>query len=306
MAIREQKPLISILINNYNYGVFLENAIDSALNQTYKNIEIIVVDDGSTDDSPAIINSYGDKLIPAFKVNGGQASAFNAGFAKSKGSIICFLDADDLFVANKIEKIARVFYENSEVGWCFHPLKFVDKEHKSLNIEQEYTGSSGIYDIRNSLQRGKLNGKLPFNSIATSGLCYRRSLLEELLPMPESIKITSDDYLKYAAFALAPGYALLEELSWQTIHNNNAYTLRTDRDALRAKINIATAYLLKEKIPSIVKFTNNIFALGLSIHRKIAQKEQNTLALIEAYFSKLKTMDKIEINLRSFYYGYKK
>jgi glycosyltransferase involved in cell wall biosynthesis len=302
----KQKPLVSILINNYNYAKFLAEAIDSAINQTYENIEVIVVDDGSTDNSREIIASYGKKVIPIIKENGGQASAFNAGFAKSRGSIICFLDADDLFVANKIEKIARVFYETSDVAWCFHPLKFVDKEHKSLNIEQKYTGRSGVYDIRNSLQQGKLNGKLPFNIIATSGLCYRRSLLEQLLPMSESIRITSDDYLKYAAFALTSGYVLLEELSWQTIHDNNAYTLRTDKDELRAKINIATAYLLKEKIPSIIKFTNNIFALGLSIHRKLAQKEQNTLALIEAYFSDLKITDKIEINLRSFYYGYKK
>ena len=299
-------PLVSILLNNYNYAEFLAAGIDSCLEQSYRNIEIIVVDDGSTDGSREIIKSYGNNIIPVIKDNGGQASAFNAGFAKSKGNIICFLDADDLFLPDKIEKIVNVFNSHSNIGWCFHPLCLINKQHESLSIEQKYTGDSGIYDIRDSLKRGKLNGKLPFNSIATSGLCYRRSLLEQLLPMPESIRITSDDYLKYAAFALSPGYALLEELSFQTIHDNNAYTLRTDKDELRAKINIITAYLLKEKIPSINKFTNNIFAVGLSIYRQLTQQEQKMLLVIEEYFSGLKITDKIEINLRSFYYRYKK
>ena len=88
-------PLVSVIVNNYNYGHFLSEAIDSALAQTYTRTEVIVVDDGSTDDSSEIIAGYGDRIIPVLKENGGQASAFNAGFAKSRGDVICFLDADD-------------------------------------------------------------------------------------------------------------------------------------------------------------------------------------------------------------------
>ncbi len=298
-------PLVSILINNYNYGHFLTKAIDSTLTQTYHYFEVIVVDDGSTDNSQEIIKSYGSKIHPVIKENGGQASAFNIGFAHSKGDIICFLDSDDVFISTKLEKIVDIFNKNLDISWCFHSLKLVNKEHKSLGIDQNYTGESGIYDIRNDIRKGKLNGRLPFNSIDTSGLCYRRSLLEQLLPMPESIRITSDDYLKYAAFALSPGYALLEELSLQTIHDNNAYTLRKDKDKLRAKINIVTASLLKEKIPSIIKFTNNIFAWGLSIYHKTGETERETRLLIEKYFSDIKLTERIEITLRSFYYRHR-
>ncbi len=81
IAAGTSKPLVSILINNYNYGRFLSKAIDSALNQEYQNIEVIVVDDGSTDDSRKIIESYGERIKPVLKENGGQASAFNAGFS---------------------------------------------------------------------------------------------------------------------------------------------------------------------------------------------------------------------------------
>src|ERR687885_1217665 len=96
-----ENSLVSILICNYNYAQYVKEAIDSALNQTYSNTEVIVIDDGSTDNSREIIASYGDKIIPILKQNSGQASAFNVGFAISKGDIICFLDSDDTFSAEK-------------------------------------------------------------------------------------------------------------------------------------------------------------------------------------------------------------
>jgi glycosyltransferase involved in cell wall biosynthesis len=91
----ESNLLVSIIINNYNYDRFLAEAINSALNQTYPYTEVIVVDDGSTDNSRQIIAEYGDRIIPILQPNGKQASAFNNGFAHSKGEIIIFLDSDD-------------------------------------------------------------------------------------------------------------------------------------------------------------------------------------------------------------------
>lgn len=81
----KQNPLVSIIITSYNYDRFLRESIDSAINQTYANIEIIAVDDGSKDNSKEIITSYGNKITAILKDNGGQASAFNAGFKVSNG-----------------------------------------------------------------------------------------------------------------------------------------------------------------------------------------------------------------------------
>ncbi len=78
-----KKLRASIIVNNYNYGRFLQESIDSALSQTYSNVEVIVVDDGSADNSRVIIECYGDRIIPVLKKNGGQASAFNTGLAES-------------------------------------------------------------------------------------------------------------------------------------------------------------------------------------------------------------------------------
>src|SRR5258708_31462520 len=87
-------PLVSIVINNYNYARFLSKAIDSALAQTYRNVEVIVVDDGSTHNSVQIIRAYGDRVVPVLKENGDHGSAFNAGFARSQGDPVWFLHAD--------------------------------------------------------------------------------------------------------------------------------------------------------------------------------------------------------------------
>src|SRR5579872_6996796 len=111
----QDEPCVTVLINNYNYGRFLREAIDSALKQTYKNIEVVVVDDGSTDESREIIRGYGDRVVPVFKANGGQASAFNEGISASRGEIICFLDSDDIFHPTKVEKVVPYCKQNSMV-----------------------------------------------------------------------------------------------------------------------------------------------------------------------------------------------
>src|SRR5258706_14750076 len=88
-------PLVSIIITSYNYGRYLPTCIDSALAQTHTPCEVIVVDDGSSDNSPEIIRSYGRRITAILKSNEGPASSWNLGFAKSRGEFILYLDSDD-------------------------------------------------------------------------------------------------------------------------------------------------------------------------------------------------------------------
>lgn len=300
----QSNPLVSILINNYNYGRFLPEAIDSALNQTYSNIEVIVVDDGSSDNSHDIIKSYGDKIIPVLKENGGQASAFNTGFAASRGEIICFLDSDDLFKAAKAAEIADTFVKNPDIGWCFHTLEFFGDQPEKM-IQESSTGSSGKYDLRPYIKRGKLKGKLPGSGLATSGLCFSRSLLQRILPMPEVIRITSDDYIKYAALGLDPGFLILEDLALQRIHGNNAYTLRNDKQKLKAKILVLTAYWMRVNFSTLFKFTNNIFAAGMSMYWGSGGMNAEEQKLIKSYLSSASPLELLEIYARASYYRLK-
>ncbi len=94
---------VSIIIPTYNYGKFICEAIDSILNQTFKDYEIIIVDDGSTDNTEEIIKKYEDKINYFYKTNNGPASARNLGIQNATGDYICFLDSDDIFLPNKLE-----------------------------------------------------------------------------------------------------------------------------------------------------------------------------------------------------------
>lgn len=299
-----EKPLASIIINNYNYGKFLNEAIDSALNQTYLHTEVVVVDDGSTDNSRDIIKSYGDKIVPVLKPNGGQASAFNAGFAASRGDIICFLDSDDMFMPEKVAEIVNVFSSHQDLGWCYHPVQLIDNNTGTIT-KSSYKWSSSEYDLRALIARGKLRGKLPCYP-ATSGLCFTRSLLQQILPMPEATDISlSDNYIKFTAIALNKGFALAKELALQRIHSDNAFSLRKDKQQIAAKIHILTAYWMRIKFPFIKKFANNLFAVGIGTYWRNGGIEVTSQEVVQRYISSLFPLERLEVNFRAFYHRLK-
>jgi glycosyltransferase involved in cell wall biosynthesis len=254
-------PLVSILINNYNYGHFIQQAIESALTQTYKNIEVFVVDDGSQDNSAEVINGYSkDNITPIFKKNGGQASAFNEGFLMAKGDLILFLDADDYFYPRKVASIVDLFRANPDIGWIFHKLDYINAYGKSLPVaDPSHTISKDrIVDFRSIFRRGQR-----FSHTIPCGLCFRREVINQILPMPESKGVTiSDNYIKYASLALSKGLFLTDKLAAQRIHTSNTYTFRADNQKLRAEINIKTGYYLRSNFPEIKLFADKIFARG--------------------------------------------
>jgi glycosyltransferase involved in cell wall biosynthesis len=104
---------VSIVIVNYNYARFLRQAIESALAQTYRNTEVVVIDDGSTDDSAEVIRSYGGMIKPVFKNNGGQSSCFSGGLAAASGDLVLYLDADDFLYPDCVAEVIGNWKEGS-------------------------------------------------------------------------------------------------------------------------------------------------------------------------------------------------
>ncbi len=110
--------LVSVIIPNFNYGRYISAAIDSALNQTYTNIEIIVVNNGSTDNSLEVIEKYGKKIKLINQPNLGQSGARNSGLSLAQGDFLAFLDADDFWHPAKIEKQVSMIREETQLVYC--------------------------------------------------------------------------------------------------------------------------------------------------------------------------------------------
>lgn len=301
-----QKPLVSVLVNNHNYGDFVGNAIDSLLAQTYAPIEIIVVDDGSTDCSRQVIEQYGTSIVPIFKANNGQDSCFNVGFEACQGDIVCFIDADDVFVKDKVEKVVERFAQTPDIGWCFNALSLVDVHtNNALGITRAFPNIDCDVSQPCDFRKAMRLGRLPFYPMSTSGLCFKRRLLSQILPMPETfIKTSADRYLRCAAMGLDKGYFIAEPLTIQGIHGNNVATLRKDRMFLRER-QIVTAALLKQRFPELTLYADRLFVRGLhSYHSMQAiDKEKEYEGFIRRYWQQSKLFNRIVMSLFRFYHS---
>lgn len=119
-------PLVSVIIPTYNRAEYVAQAVESVLNQTYSEIETIVVDDGSTDSTPEVLRKYQDKINYIYQERSERSKARNEGFRHSKGDCIAFLDSDDVWLPTKIEKQVRVFNEQPDVGLVYTGIQFID------------------------------------------------------------------------------------------------------------------------------------------------------------------------------------
>lgn len=138
-------PLVSIVIPNYNGGEFLNDCIQSAINQSYSNIEIIVVDDGSTDDSGEILSHYGGQVKLIQTSNRGAAAARNLGISIAEGEFIAFLDSDDWWASDKISRqVEKLTKDNCDLVYCgVNEVTQVTSEVKI--IVPEYAGDCYSY-----------------------------------------------------------------------------------------------------------------------------------------------------------------
>src|ERR1700739_3121282 len=170
-------PLTTVLIDTYNYGRFIKQAIDSVLSQDFpaEQLELIVVDDGSTDDTEQCVKTYGSRIKYLKKENGGQASAFNLGFEQARGDFIVLLDADDYFLPGKLRRVCEAFQSHPDVGMVYH--RFPQMHNGGVMVPAtEFEALSGFLpeDAR-KLSR--------YRAHQTSCLAFRRSILQEIFPI---------------------------------------------------------------------------------------------------------------------------
>ena len=212
------RPLVSIVINNYNYGRYLRAAIDGALAQTYPHIEVIVVDDGSTDESREIIESYEKRILPVIKANGGQGSALNAGFAASRGEIVMFLDADDEYLEEAVDRVIAAWRPG--VAKVQFQLELIDDRGKPLGTL--------VPPFKDFIPNGDISDRIvrfgEYPTSPASGNAYARAALTRLMPLDEAIwSLAADKPLALLTLFFGDVVTLCAPLGRYRIHAANSY-----------------------------------------------------------------------------------
>ena len=225
------KPYVTALIDTYDQGSFIEEAIDSVLAQDFpaSQIEILVVDDGSTDDTRERVAKYGDRVRYIYKENGGQASALNRGFAESQGEIVAMLDGDDLWLPNKISRVVEEFGRHPEAAVVYHPYRYWNTDSNQCTEDPSFHPISGYVPEY-------LANVLRYGGFGTCSMALRRALTQKAFPIPTALTIYADTYLVVISMFLAPVAAIPEHLTVYRHHGGNATAFgEGDRDRRRRR-----------------------------------------------------------------------
>lgn len=211
-------PLVSIVVVNFNYGRFLARSLGSALGQDYAAVEVIAVDDASTDESAEVLKGFAGRVkVVQQPVNKGQGAAMNAGAAASKGEVVFFLDADDHLYPHAVSTVM-----NAWAPWV-----------AMLDFRLDLVGPSGelidVFPAREvPLDRGNVVRELlrtgRFEATVTSGNAFSRRTLDAILPIPEvDFRMSADGYLVTVAPLVGSVVAIDEVLGAYCQHGSNAW-----------------------------------------------------------------------------------
>jgi glycosyltransferase involved in cell wall biosynthesis len=237
----QAQPLVSIIVNNHNYAEYLWAAIASALQQNYPSTEVIVVDDGSTDGSREVIASFGRRIIPVLKPNGGQASALNAGFAHSRGDVVIFLDADDLLRPEAAGLVAEVFRRQPGTAKVMYRMAVVDGAGQATGAVKP----APHLPLRSGdLRRAVVSAASDLVWMPTSGNAFAAHTLRRILPIPEAAygHVGADWYLAHLAPLCGPVVFLEEIGADYRVHGRNHYEVAqgtVDLDHVRQTVRYA-------------------------------------------------------------------
>lgn len=231
---------VDVVINNYNYADYLSAAIDSALGQSHPSARVIVVDDGSTDDSRQVIESYGNRVTSLLKPNGGQASAVNSGFLAASADLVVFLDSDDVLLPHIAERLLDSAGRNREAAKYQYPMLVIDREG---NLTGAKKPPSHLPLSCGDLRRHELTMAFDMTWMSMSGNAFPRWVLERLLPMPEAdFAAAADWYLQHLAPLYGPVVSLRQPGALYRVHGRNSYqpaSSELDLDHVRKAVNFA-------------------------------------------------------------------
>jgi glycosyltransferase involved in cell wall biosynthesis len=243
------RPLVTAIIDTYNHERFIEQAIVSVLEQAASpsEMEVLVVDDGSTDGTPEIVEKFAPRVRHLRKPNGGQASAFNAAIPEARGEVVAFLDGDDWWARDKLPVVLECLEKNPDVGSVGHGYYEVhDGEVSSGTVIPERPQRLQLRDRAGAELFRQLRAFL-----GTSKVTIRKRVLERVLPIPEALVIEADEYMFTLAAAVAGALVLDKPLFYYRFHSGNLFQFEVgDADKLRRKQRVL-ACLVRELPPPL-------------------------------------------------------
>lgn len=260
--------MVSVILVNHNYAKYLPDAIESVMQQTYQDFELIIIDGASTDDSRKVIYDfalkYSKKITAVLKPTSGQAAAFNLGFKISKGDTIAFLDADDYFANNKLEVISREHEKYNFVGTA----RYLVKENSMLPLRS----CIDDYDVRPALLK---NYEYIYTyALTTSCISINKGLANEIFPMPEEDYTTfADCYVKVFAQYLDNIRYIDNPLTYYRIHKDQQTHILEERgdgaaygeSVYKRTFKSINHKIVKKGMSPIPQLSNNNFKIAFCI-----------------------------------------
>lgn len=210
-------PDVSVIIPTYNYGGFIARAVDSVLSQSYRSLELLVVDDGSTDSTREILLAYSDKRVQYLRHehNRGKSNTRNTGILASRGQFLAFLDSDDWWMPEKITRQIECFHEGtSHLGVVYTSAKVLNESSNTICGRLMPTSRGDV--LRNLLEANKLGG-------GSSSVMIRRQCFDDVGCFDESLTHCEDwdMWIRIAAKNYAFDYTP-EDLVILTKHHKNS------------------------------------------------------------------------------------
>jgi glycosyltransferase involved in cell wall biosynthesis len=207
-------------------------------------MEILGVDDGSTERTPEIVRKFGPQVRYLRKDNGGQASAFNFGIPEAQGDVVAFLDGDDWWGSAKLTEVMETFEKNPWVGVIGHGIYQLESSTgKTAALSPKFPGS---FDIQS--QKGAQTFRDYMCFLGTSRVCIRRKILDGVTPIPTPLIIEADEFMSAVAIAHSRAVLLPACLTYYRIHDQNLYQL-TEVDPVRMRRKLNSLRCLEKELP---------------------------------------------------------
>lgn len=183
-----EQPIFTVIIPTYNREFFLKRTVDSILAQTFKDLELIIVDDGSTDNTKKLIDSYEDnRIIYFYKENGGQNSAVNVGLQNARGEYIAFCDSDDTWMPEKLEKCMERYQEDKEIKVVYSLTGVIKTENGVQKVDAIRDDSCEGWCYKEVIEQGYLT--------SPSFLTCKRECFDVIGLLPTDVFLCQDDDL---------------------------------------------------------------------------------------------------------------